>query len=116
MKRTHEFRRTQYNVRQWTTAVWAMWLCRKEFAVTSTTYRQAGTLRIENATLTKQRHEKDRTDTSVVEAAAIIAHDRDSEQRDLFYAIDRGDFPGGASMSRSCRRLMLKRRLTILSI
>jgi catalase len=27
------------------------------------------------------------------EAAAIIAHDRDSEQRDLFYAIERGDYP-----------------------
>jgi catalase len=27
------------------------------------------------------------------ETASIIAHDRDSEQRDLFYAIERGDYP-----------------------
>nr|WP_304511096.1 catalase [Dermacoccus sp. PAMC28757] len=38
------------------------------------------------------------------EAAQVIAEDRESSGRDLYEAIERGDFPSGRCTCRSCRR------------
>lgn len=49
---------------------------------------------------------KNLTDT---EAAAVVAADRESSQRDLFDAIEKGDFPNGNCKCRSCRKPMQKK-------
>ena len=45
------------------------------------------------------------------EAAKIIADDRESHQRDLYEAIERGEFPKWTMSSKSCLKLMRKKYL-----
>ena len=49
------------------------------------------------------------------EAAKIIADDRESHQRDLYEAIERGEFQNGRCISKSCLKPMRKKCLIILS-